>query len=86
VKVGGAWGGLRNLAGAMVEVVTGLRELVAEAAGLKGRIWFKMEPSRGEARKGARMTRHRMEKRAAEARRMRVFGRARVTDGRDGLL
>ncbi len=77
---------MRNFVGAIAEVVTGLKVLVAEAAGLNGRIWFKMEPSRGEARKGARMTRQTMEKRAAEARRMRVLGRARMTDGREKLL
>ena len=68
----------------MLEVVTGLREVVEVVAGLKGRIWLKIDPSREVARNGARLTRVTRVKRAAEARRMRrALERASVKDGRE---
>lgn len=77
VKLGGAWGGFRK---AMAEVLTGLKGLVEEVTGLNGRTWFTIEPSRDEARKGARMTRAVMMKRIAVEERMRTcFSRARMT-------
>lgn len=86
VKLGGACGGLRNFAEVMAEVVTGLNGLDDEVAGPKGRIWFKMVPRRAGTRKGARMTRQMMVKRAAEVSRMsRGFGRARLTDVRRSI-
>jgi hypothetical protein len=69
-----------------VEVVTGLKGLVDDEvlAGLKGRIWFRRDPNRRGARKGARMTRQTRMKRAAEVRRVtKYLDRARMTgDGR----
>jgi hypothetical protein len=65
----------------ILDVETGLKELVEDVVGLKGRIWFKIAPSRGGARKGARVMKVTRVKRAAEARRMkRPFERASVTD------
>ena len=65
----------------MAEVVTGLNGLVEEVVGLNGRSWLRIEPSLAGARKGARMTRKMMEKRAAEVMRMtRDLGRARMND------
>ncbi len=81
VKLGGAWGGFLNFEEVMLEVVTGLKEFVEDVVGLKGRNWFKMEPSRGVARKGARLMKVTRIKRAAERRRMnRPFERASVMD------
>ena len=80
VKLGGAWGGFLNLDEVILLVVTGLREPVEDAVGLKGRIWFKMEPSRGGARKGARASRVTTVKRTPERRERRSFERASVTD------
>ena len=82
MKLGGAWGGFLNFEEVMLEVVTGLNGLLEDVVGLKGRIWFKMEPSRGVARKGARLMKATREKRANEARKMtRLFERASLTDG-----
>ena len=71
VKLGGACGGFLNFEKVMLEVVTGLKELVKEEVGLEGRIWFRIEPSRGVARKGARLMKVTRMNRMAEKRRMK---------------
>ena len=82
MKLGGAWGGFLNLEEVMLEVVTGLNWLVDDAVGFTGRIWFKVEPSREIARKGARLMKVTRVKRARETmKKKRPLKRASLVNG-----